>query len=87
MELFEEIIVWGRTAAGLLVKYRCFRNLSNNLFAVQSADFFEKTADSKSILASEIQAMELFLDESPEIRSSWHASLTEAIQKHMDDFE
>lgn len=87
MNLFEEVVVWGKTNAGLLVKYRCFRNLSNNLFAVQSADFFEKATDQKSILASEIQAVELFLDESPEIRSSWHASLAEAIQKHMDDFE
>ena len=87
MQLFEEIIVWSKNDDGVLVKYRCFKNLTSNLFAVQSADFFEKATDQKSILASEIQAVELFLDESPEIRSSWHASLAEAIQKHMDDFE
>lgn len=87
MKLFEELVVWGRTDDNLLVKYRCFRDLSKNLFSVQSADFFKNATDSKRILDSEAQSIELFLEESPETRCTWHRSLLEAIKSHTDEFD
>lgn len=82
MKLFEEVIVWAKTIDGRLVKYRCFKDISTNLYAVQSSDYFDSDSEQKQLSESEQQAIELFIEESPETRCTWHNSLTEAIKEH-----
>ena len=87
MALYEEINVWRRIPErSLLVRYRCFRLLSNSLYGVQSADFFKEKTATGRFLESHQQFCELLLEEAPESRCLLASTLEEAIELHDKEF-
>ncbi len=85
MSLFIEQRVF-RHAGDSVTVYVCFQDLRTGQFAVQQAETF--AAGDMSVHARRIgaQTLELFLEESPAIRSDWFGSLAEAIRDHDDAF-
>ncbi len=86
MRLYRQIDVWSRLADSKLVRYRCFHILPDNLYCVQSEDFFYQPITEEQIVNSELQFHELLAGEAPEIRTAPAATLEEAIAQHREEF-
>lgn len=80
--LLRELFVWKRLGAGEAVRYVCFEDLSTGRFCVQSADFYRLPVKPELLRQLELQAVELFLEQSPLDRCEWHASVEAAIEAH-----
>lgn len=82
IDLYESIDVWRRVSERHLVRYRCFRNLRSNRFAVQSSDFYSSDSDITRARFLEEQYVDLLRAQNPDERSSSFDSLDEAIRAH-----
>jgi hypothetical protein len=78
--------VWKRLEKGRAVRYRCFQDLTNGRFCVQSADFFQEPVCNEWIMQLEKQSIELLIEDDPFTRAGSFASLEEAIAAHERDF-
>jgi hypothetical protein len=87
MKRYLAIDVWSRLKDGRLVRFRCFQINPGNRFCVQSADFFESKDDQNRIKESEMQFLELLLEQAPDERSETFDTLEEAINHHEKTFE
>lgn len=85
--MYRAINVWKKLNETTAVCYRCFENLTNGKFCVQSADFFNLPIDETVSNQLDRQFIELFLDEYPDVRSDAYTSLEEAIRVHDLEFE
>lgn len=84
--LLREFHVWRHSGVGSAVRYVCFENLSVGRFCVQSADFFRLPVDPGLLRQHERPLVELFLEQSPQDRCAWFASIEAAIKAHDHDF-
>lgn len=81
--LFKEISVWKRINEDTLIRYRCFEQLPDGGFCVQSADFYNLPVDQATIQYHEREFLERLAESSPATRSGLvYASLLEAIAAH-----
>lgn len=85
MKLFEQINIWHRVDDSESVCYRCFRLIPDGGYCVQSADFFTLNQVGKQDFNR--QQIELFLEQSPDVRSGLWPTLDEAIKKFHEEFE
>ena len=81
--MWERIDVWRMHDSTTIACYRVYRDLSTQLYSVQSLDFVRSEADLK---ASESQSIELFLEENPGIRSCGLVNLEDAIRSFDAEF-
>lgn len=84
--MFKSFDVWNRTENQELIRYRCFENVSDGTFCVQSADFFRTPIQHDRILQSEKQWIELLFEQSPFDRSGSFSTIEEAIAHHDSEF-
>ena len=84
--LYVEFRVWRRNNDGAATLYRCFSDLNERKFAVQSADFFRLPIDERQIFNLERQFLELFIEMDPTERCQWFDSLEQAITAHDLEF-
>lgn len=83
LNMFKLINIFKRENNVLKV-YRCFQSVENNCFFVQSMDFFHEPLDVQSINNSNLQLLELFMDECPTNRIESFPTIEDAI-KHFDE--
>ena len=86
MHLFQAFDVWERVSENQAIRYRCLKRLADEGFVVQSADFFYRPIDKESLLASDLQLVELLLDSDPFDRAEAANTLEKAIQLHKSAF-
>jgi hypothetical protein len=84
--LYAEVRVWKRHDKTTAILYRCFQDLVERKFAVQSADYFRLPIDQRQIRNSERQFFELFIEIAPRERCGWFDSVEEAIAAHDLEF-
>jgi hypothetical protein len=84
--MFKAIDIWKRIDDTAASRYRCFQRLSDGQFCVQSADYYHLPLNEKQIKTLDKQFLELFIEESPDRRSSLHPTLEEAVAKYELDF-
>ncbi|MEJ2418200.1 MAG: hypothetical protein P8Y45_14990 [Exilibacterium sp.] len=84
--LYEKIDVFERGDNCLKI-YRCFKNLSNNLYYVQSLDHVYEPVDADQIISSEKQLYELLIDDELLDRTDGFATLEKAILVFKDEFK
>jgi hypothetical protein len=77
--MFKAIDIWKRLDSTVVIRYRCFQHLADGQFCVQSADYYHLPLNENQIKALDKQFLELFIEESPDQRSSLHPTLEEAI--------
>lgn len=65
---------------------RCFQRLNDGQFCVQSADYYHLPLNENQIEALDKQFLELFIEESPDQRSSLYSTLEEAIANYDLEF-
>ncbi|HLY92762.1 MAG TPA: hypothetical protein VKQ89_05855 [Candidatus Angelobacter sp.] len=87
MSLYQAIDVWKWVSEQQVVRYRCFKNLKTNRFAVQNADFYHWPFDTAQAASLEKQSHELFAEQLPDQRASSFDSIEEAIRAHDREFE
>lgn len=86
MHLFQVFDVWERVSEDLAIRYRCLKRFTDEKFVVQSADFFYRSTDETSLVASDRQFLELLLDSDPFERGEVASTLEKAIQLHKTAF-
>ncbi len=86
MKRYLPIEVWSRLGDQRLVRYRCFQIQPDGSFCVQSADFFTRPAEPDRLKESDLQFLDLFLEQAPDERSEVFGSLEEAIEHHEKEF-
>lgn len=86
MELFQEIMIWKRLDEVSAVRYSCLKDLQNDKYAVQSADFFRLPLDERTASEFASQFAALFIEVPPRERCSWFRSIEEAIISHEHEF-
>lgn len=86
-KLYRTVDVWVRIEAGRLARYRCFDVLQDDVYCVQSKDFFEPALSREQEERSERQFIELLAEEAPESREGAHPSLEAAIAANDADFD
>jgi hypothetical protein len=84
-KLYRSIDVWRRREADI-VRYRCFHILPDEIYCVQSADFYRPPFDDKRVVELNKQFLQLLDEEAPESRSGGFPSLTEAIEAFDQEF-
>lgn len=77
--MFKAIDIWKRIDDTTAVRYRCFQRLTDGQFCVQSADYYHLPLNEEQVKILDKQFLELFIEESPDQRSSLHPNLEEAI--------
>jgi hypothetical protein len=87
MKLYRAIDVWKRINENEAVCFRCFQVGDKNAFCVQSSDFYRIPIDKKQFRQLEVQYIELFIEEDPDIRAKVYPTLKEAIETHERDFK
>lgn len=87
MSLCELVEVWRRLPDGRLLCYRCFHLLPDNLFCVQSADYYGPGDAVDRQREHGKQFLELLAEDASERRGKPAASLEEAIEAFDQDFE
>jgi hypothetical protein len=85
--LFQEIRVFKRAGENRIIFFRCLKQISTGMFAVQSADFLSSPISTDQIVNSDLQFFELMFDQSPVERCTWHDSVDQAIAAHEADFQ
>lgn len=86
MKLYRGIDVWARRSEREVVCYRCLQILPDELYCVQSSDFFHLPVDPEEVRLSQKNFVELLAEEAPEVRSPLLPSLPEAIRAHEAEF-
>jgi hypothetical protein len=84
--MFKAIDIWKRIDDTAAIRYRCFERLADGQFCVQSADYYQLPLNEQQIKALDQQFLELFLEASPDQRSSSHPTLEAAIAQYAQDF-
>ena len=84
--MFKAIDIWKRIDDAVAVRYRCFQRLTDGQFCVQSADYYHLPLIEEQVRILDKQFLELFIEESPDQRSSLHPTLEEAIAKYELEF-
>ncbi|MBR8833056.1 MAG: hypothetical protein DSM106950_03170 [Stigonema ocellatum SAG 48.90 = DSM 106950] len=84
--MFKAIDIWKRIDDTAAIRYRCFERLTDGQFCVQSVDYYHLPLNEKQIKTLDNQFLELFIEESPDQRSSLHPTLEEAIAQYDQDF-
>ena len=79
--MFKLYEIWKRPDENSVVIYYCFQSLDSGLYCVQNAEFFHLPLENDRVRGAR-QALELFLEESPDTRCEWAQSLEEAIILH-----
>jgi len=87
MTMYEAFDIWKRVSDKQLIRYRCFRNLETNRYAVQSSDRYSLPIDSKRVTFLEHQFLELLAESSPDERAATFESLSDAIVAHQRQFD
>jgi len=86
--MFEKIEVWRKSKAeDMIFMFLCFKDIETGYFYVQSVDGYyrdDKISKREGLMKN---AVELFLDVSPVQRATGYASLKEAIDAAVKDFE
>lgn len=85
-DLFKEIRIWKRTGKNEATRYNCFQRLTDNKVFVQSADSFRLQINRKHVQDMEDQLAELFVEDSPDMRSDPYDSVAEAIAGFEQNF-
>lgn len=85
--MFKAIDIWKRVDDTIAARCRCFERIADGQFCVQSVDYYHLPLTEKQIKALDNQFLELFIEESPDQRSSLHPTLQEAIAQYDQDFE
>ncbi len=83
--LYEQINVYKRNSNTLCI-YRCFKSLSNNKFYAQSMDTYYEPIDKEQVRNSELQLLDLFLDDDIIERCESFDSLKSAIVAFDNEF-
>ncbi len=81
------IDVWRKKNDDCAVRYRCFEILGENIFFVQSTDYFFHPINDRHIKNLDKQLIELFLETPPDSRTEGYSTLQEAIDMHEREFE
>ncbi|NEP63528.1 MAG: hypothetical protein F6K31_42635 [Symploca sp. SIO2G7] len=84
--MFKSIDIWKRIDSETAICYRCFQRLTDGQFCVQSADYYHLPLEDTQVKALDRQFLELFIEESPEQRSSLYPTLEEAIAMYEFEF-
>ena len=84
--MFKAIDIWKRIGDTAAIRYRCFQRLTDQQFCVQSVDYYYLPLNEKQIKTLDQQFLELFLEESPDQRSTFHSTVEEAIAQYDQDF-
>jgi hypothetical protein len=84
--MYRAFDVWKRPAPNTAVRYRCFEDLANGKFCVQSSDFYSLPITSEQIISLEKQFLELLLEESPVERSGFYSTIEQAMEAHDEEF-
>jgi hypothetical protein len=87
MTMYEAFDIWKRVSDKQLIRYRCFRNLETNRYAVQSSDWYSLPIDSKRVTFLERQFLEVLAESSPDERAATFESLNDAIVAHERKFD
>jgi hypothetical protein len=77
-KLYKSVDVWQRKE-NAVARYRCFHILPDDLYSVQSLDFYRPLFSDQMVSGLNKQFLELLTEEAPELRSAGSASLAEAI--------
>jgi hypothetical protein len=85
-KLYQAVDVWKRLSETEFVRYRCFKNIATNRYAVQSADFYRLPLDPDQIADLDRQYLELLIEQAPDERSGSFDSIIEAIRAHEAEF-
>ena len=86
MNLYKEIKIWRHVNETTAVCFICLENITERLFAVQSANFFHMPITLEQVQFFEKQYLELFIEIPPIERCDWFESLEKAIEEHDRDF-
>lgn len=78
--------IW-RRKSGYVVRYRCFENLNNGMYTVQSADFYRLPLDQETSSQHEERYLELLIEEDPGERNKLFQTIEEAIAAHDAEFD
>lgn len=84
--MFKAIDIWKKIDDVTAVRYRCFQRITDGQFCVQSADYYHLPANENQVRTLDRQFLELFIEESPDQRSSLHRTLEEAIAQYELEF-
>ncbi|MCY7322744.1 MAG: hypothetical protein LH660_13320 [Phormidesmis sp. CAN_BIN36] len=84
--MFKAIDIWKRIDNITAVRYRCFQQLSDGQFCVQSADYYHLPPNENQVRTLDRQFLELFIEEAPDQRSSLYRTLEEAIAQYELEF-
>lgn len=84
--MFKAIDIWKKIDDTIAIRYRCFQRLTDGRFCVQSADYYHLPLNENQIKILDKQFLELFIEESPDQRSSLHPTLEEAITQYELEF-
>ena len=76
--MYERLEIWKRVGNSLAIRFQCLRRLSDNMFAVQNADYLRPESLGMDVQASQSRFVELLLDDDPTDRCDWFPSLREA---------
>jgi hypothetical protein len=87
-KLFREIIIWETVDDNLVIRYRCFEDLSESKFFVIASNYFHETFDEKQWKEFDIYFYESISSEVLiEMATESCETLEKAIEKHNADFE
>ena len=84
--MFKTIDIWKTLDNATAVRYRCFQRLTDGQFCVQSADYYNLPLNENQVRALDRQFVELFIEESPDRRSSLHRTVEDAIAQYELEF-
>lgn len=84
--MFKAIDIWKRLDDTKAMCYRCFQRLTDGQFCVQSADYYHLPLHEEQVRMLDRQFLELFIEETPDQRSSLYPTLEEAIAKYDLEF-
>jgi hypothetical protein len=77
-KLYKSVDIWQRRE-NAVARYRCFHILPDNLYSVQSVDFYRPPFGDQAVIEFDKRFLDLFVEEAPESRSKGYSSLAEAI--------
>lgn len=77
---YRQFNIWVREDDRCACCYRIFESIEDSHFAVQSADYFTLPIDKKMLLQSQIQMVELFIEQEILVREKFFPTINEAIK-------
>jgi hypothetical protein len=86
--MYEKIEVWRQCKEqGAVQVFVCFRDLSSDLYYVQSVDYWREADREKDALFLRRNSIELFLEEDVKFREQGYPSLKEAVDAAIEEWE